>query len=96
MKGHNRVGAHLGDIRGLGAMIAVEIVKEGGAPDADLTKAVVLQAQQNGLILLSCGINGNVLRFLMPLTTSDKLVAEGMDILERSLAECVGSTARVA
>jgi 4-aminobutyrate aminotransferase len=77
----------IGDVRGLGAMIAVELVKDRATnePDADLTKKVVTKAQENGLILLSCGVYGNVLRLLVPLTASDALVNEGLDIIEKSL-----------
>lgn len=82
----------IGDVRGLGAMLAMELVKnrDPHAPDADLAKALVQLAARNGLILLSCGVYGNVIRFLMPLTASDAIVSEGLDILERSLRELVG------
>lgn len=75
----------IGDIRAeRGAMIAMELVKEGCAnqPNADLTKAIVARAYQHGLVLLSCGSRGNVVRFLPALTISDELVNEGLDILE--------------
>ncbi len=79
----------IGDVRGPGAMIAMELVRNGDPhlPDADLTKLLVQTAAQNGLILLSCGVYGNVIRFLMPLTTPDELIDEGLDILERCLRE---------
>ena len=72
-----------------GAMMAMELVKNGDAeqPDADLTKALVGKAYQNGLALLSCGSRGNVIRFLPALNISDALIDEGLDILERCLAE---------
>ena len=79
------------DVRGLGAMVALELatVVNGRGdvhkPDADLTRRVVGQAAQRGLILLSCGSYGNVLRILVPLTASDALVDEGLDILHASL-----------
>jgi 4-aminobutyrate aminotransferase/(S)-3-amino-2-methylpropionate transaminase len=78
----------IGNIRNLGAMIAMELVHEGDAnrPDADLTKALVAEAAKNGLILLSCGIRGNVIRFLPALTISDELISESMDRLEQTLA----------
>jgi len=61
------------DIRGLGAMLAVEFVTdfETATPDADLTKAVVAHALERGLILLACGMHGNALRIMVPLTASD-------------------------
>ncbi|MGB7453429.1 MAG: 4-aminobutyrate--2-oxoglutarate transaminase [Lysobacterales bacterium] len=80
----------IGDIRaGRGAMIAMELVRNGDPdlPDPDLTKALVTKAWQNGLILLSCGIRSNVIRFLPALTISDELVDEGMNIVECCLNE---------
>ena len=83
----------VGDVRGLGAMIALELVKNGDVrqPDPDLTKALVQKAAANGLLILSCGTRANVIRFLVPLTASDALVGEGMDIFERSLLEVAGT-----
>jgi len=74
-----------------GAMMAMELVRDGdaGQPDADLTKALVGKAYDNGLALLSCGMRGNVIRFLPALNISEALMNEGLDILEKSLAELV-------
>jgi 4-aminobutyrate aminotransferase/(S)-3-amino-2-methylpropionate transaminase len=74
-----------------GAMMAMELVIDGDAdkPDAELTKALVGKAYQNGLALLSCGARGNVIRFLPALNISDALIEEGMDILEKCLQELV-------
>ncbi|MBW2493247.1 MAG: 4-aminobutyrate--2-oxoglutarate transaminase [Deltaproteobacteria bacterium] len=85
-------GACIGDIRHLGAMAAIELVtdRKTRAPDAELTKALVQKAATNGLILLSCGIRGNVVRFLPPLTSSDELVNEALDIVRESLLELRG------
>ena len=80
----------IGEVRAdRGAMIAVELVKNGDAqqPDADLTKALVTLAYQRGLVLLSCGIRGNVIRFLPALTISDELINEGLDIVEACFKE---------
>ena len=65
-------------------MIAMELVENGDAtqPAADLTKSLVAAAYENGLVLLSCGVNGNVIRFLPALTITDDLIDEGLDILE--------------
>ena len=72
----------IGDVRGRGAMIAVELVKSGTTePDAELTKALCAGAHAAGVIVLSCGTFGNVLRFLPPLTISDALLDEGLDVL---------------
>lgn len=78
----------IGDIRAeRGAMIAMELVKNGDPqqPDPDLTRALVTMAWQEGLILLSCGIRGNVIRFLPALTISDNLINEGMETVSRCL-----------
>ena len=76
------------DVRGLGAMVAIELAKnrDPEQPDADLTKRVVAEAARRGLILLSCGSYGNVIRILVPLTASDALLAEGLQILADSFA----------
>jgi 4-aminobutyrate aminotransferase/(S)-3-amino-2-methylpropionate transaminase len=81
----------IGDVRGRGAMIAVELVKSGTAePDSDLTKSLCAAAHAQGVIVLSCGTFGNVLRFLPPLTISDDLLNEGLDVLAAILAETRG------
>jgi 4-aminobutyrate aminotransferase/(S)-3-amino-2-methylpropionate transaminase len=87
----NSLEGVIGDIRQVGAMVAMELVGDNDAdkPDPDLTKALVARAAQKGLVLLSCGVRGNVIRFLCPLTTSDALVNEGMDILGAALREVV-------
>jgi len=84
----------IGEIRALGFMVAMELVKNrrADAPDADLTKALVQAAGRRGLILLSCGIYGNVIRFLAPLTISDALLKEGFNLFEQALQEVAGST----
>ena len=73
----------IGDVRGLGAMVAMELFKDGDVhqPDADLVKAIVAEGAKRGLILLSCGVYGNVIRILVPLTASDALLDEGLAIL---------------
>jgi 4-aminobutyrate aminotransferase/(S)-3-amino-2-methylpropionate transaminase len=74
-----------------GAMMAMELVKNGDAdqPDTELTKALLAKASEKGLILLSCGSRGNVIRFLPALNISDALVNEGLDILATCLDELV-------
>ena len=76
-----------------GAMIAMELVDDGDVakPAAELTKALVGAAYQHGLVLLSCGVNGNVVRFLPALTISDQLIDEGLDILETCLDDCLAA-----
>lgn len=73
-------------IRGLGAMIAFDIVDDSGAPDAVATKAVTTKAQALGLILLSCGVHANTIRLLAPLTASEAIVSEGLDLMEQALS----------
>jgi 4-aminobutyrate aminotransferase/(S)-3-amino-2-methylpropionate transaminase len=83
----------IGEVRGLGSMIAMELVKNRRAdqPDADLTKALVQAAAARGLVILSCGVYGNVIRLLAPLTISEALLNEGLDVLEASLADVTGA-----
>jgi 4-aminobutyrate aminotransferase/(S)-3-amino-2-methylpropionate transaminase len=75
-------------IRGPGAMVAFDIVTTRGTdePDAEMTKTVIAKAREHGLILLSCGVYGNSIRLLVPLTASDELLDEGLNILETALA----------
>jgi len=84
----------IGEVRSLGAMVAIELVKNCSAdqPDAELTKQLVQAAARKGLILLSCGIYGNVIRFLAPLTISDALLKEGFNLFEQALQEVASST----
>ena len=84
----------IGDIRtARGAMMAIELVQDGDVakPAADLTKALVGKAAEKGLVLLSCGVNGNVIRFLPALTISDELIEEGLDLFEASLDELLSA-----
>ncbi|KUI31292.1 4-aminobutyrate aminotransferase [Mycobacterium sp. IS-1742] len=72
----------IGDVRGRGAMIAVELVEPGTTtPNAALAKALAAGAHAAGVIVLTCGTYGNVLRFLPPLAISDELLVEGLDVL---------------
>jgi len=82
--------AVIGEVRAdHGAMIGIELVKDGdaGRPDADLTKALVGAAADRGLILLSCGVRGNVIRIMPALTITDELIDEGLGLLDRCLAD---------
>lgn len=74
-------------IRGPGAMIAFDIVQERGGhrPDADQTKRVIAKAREAGLILLSCGVNANTIRLLVPLTVRDDVLQEGLAALQSAL-----------
>jgi 4-aminobutyrate aminotransferase/(S)-3-amino-2-methylpropionate transaminase len=80
--------SRVGEVRGRGAMIAVELVRPGTTePDADLTQRVAAYAHAHGVIVLTCGTFGNVLRFLPPLSIRDHLLAEGLDIVAQGLRE---------
>ncbi|MBP7915130.1 MAG: 4-aminobutyrate--2-oxoglutarate transaminase [Vitreoscilla sp.] len=83
LKAIARKHASIGEVRGLGAMVAVELFKNGDLhqPDADLTKRVCAEAIKRGLVMLSCGTYGNVLRILVPLTVPDAQLAEGLGLL---------------
>lgn len=78
----------IADVRGLGAMVAIELFEGGhlARPDAELTRRVIAEAARRGLILLSCGSYGNVIRVLVPLTAPDALLDEGLRILADSFA----------
>jgi 4-aminobutyrate aminotransferase/(S)-3-amino-2-methylpropionate transaminase len=77
----------IGDVRGRGAMIAVELVQQDSTePDPGYTAAVASAAREMGVIVLTCGTYGNVLRFLPPLTISDELLNEGLDVLAEAFA----------
>ena len=77
----------IGDVRALGAMVACDLVhSETGAPDADMAKKVQQAALKQGLLLLTCGVYGNVLRFLFPLTIEDTVFDEALAILDKALA----------
>jgi 4-aminobutyrate aminotransferase/(S)-3-amino-2-methylpropionate transaminase len=82
----------IGDVRGLGAMLAVEFVADPVTkePAADLASAVVEEAARNGLLLLKAGIYGNCVRVLLPLTIADAELDEGLDVWERAVAAVLG------
>ena len=75
----------ISDVRGLGCMVAVEFAKPDGTPDVDFTKRVQKHAQDAGLLLLTCGVYGNVIRFLFPLTIEDAVLDEGLAILSQAM-----------
>jgi 4-aminobutyrate aminotransferase len=79
--------AHIAEVRGQGAMVAVEFCKPGEplTPDADFTKKVQANALAKGLILLTCGVNANVVRFLFPLTVESNVFNEALDIIDWSI-----------
>jgi len=72
----------MAEVRGIGAMVAVEFQRADGSPDPEFTREVQNRALERGLLLLSCGVHGNVIRFLFPLTIPDTVMNEGLDILQ--------------
>lgn len=75
----------ISDIRGLGFMCAVEFADANGKPDADMANRVRAEALSRGLILLTCGVYANVIRFLSPITIQDAVFEEALDLLETSM-----------
>jgi 4-aminobutyrate aminotransferase/(S)-3-amino-2-methylpropionate transaminase len=76
----------IGDLRGRGAMLALEFVKSGGkVPDAETTKRIAEYCLKEGVIILTCGTYGNVIRLLPPLVINDELLNDGLDVLEAAI-----------
>ena len=91
-KGSPRGSRAIGEVRGLGPMVALELVEPGTrAPAGGLAAATVREAFDRGLVLLACGLDGNVLRILVPLVVSDEDLDRGLDILEESLGAAAGT-----
>lgn len=78
---------YVGDVRGLGAMCAMELVKDPRTkePDKELTAAIIRECHQNGLVVMSAGIYSNVIRLLCPLVMTDEQLNEGLDVLEQAV-----------
>ena len=77
----------IGEVRGLGPMLGIELVDADGQPDAATTAAVVAAAFDKGLILMGAGVDSNVVRILVPLVATEADIEEGMSILEHCFAE---------
>jgi 4-aminobutyrate aminotransferase/(S)-3-amino-2-methylpropionate transaminase len=80
----------VGDVRGPGAMVAMELIVDGdpSQPNPELTRALTMKAAELGLVLLSCGVRGNVIRVLAPLTIPMDQVDEGLAILRQAMEAC--------
>ena len=78
----------IGDVRGLGPMLALEIVRDRDSktPAPELVAGAIAAAREAGLLLLACGLHGNVIRLLPPLTIGDEDLTRGLEILEAALA----------
>ncbi len=95
MKKRNSFGNRIDGIRGLGAMVACDIVKADGSPDADLTKAITAKAGENGLVLLVLRCQ----RQRAPLPhaagcAEDKLIQEGFDVLEKTIGQAIEASSQ--
>ncbi|MDT4815817.1 4-aminobutyrate--2-oxoglutarate transaminase [Pseudomonas sp. LFM046] len=82
----------IGDVRGTGFMLAIELVKDDAArsPDAELTQQLIDEARSGGLLVIKCGVYRNVMRFLAPLVVEEEQIDEALDILEAALARVLG------
>ncbi len=85
--------AGIADVRGLGSMVAVELRNpQTAAPDAQRVSAIIERAQEQGLLLLTCGMFGNAIRFLYPLTIADNLFGQALDIIEQAIVHTAPQT----
>jgi len=84
MKGRYRV---IGDVRGLGLMIGIEFVRNGKEPDPEAVRKVIKGALERGLILIECGGEKNVIRFIPSLIVTQKEMNRGLDIFEEAVKE---------
>lgn len=88
-----RFPQHIGDIRGLGAMVGMELVNHGDPhqPATELTSQILKACVARGLLILGAGIHGNVIRFLMPLVITDQQLNQGLDILTEETERAITS-----
>lgn len=84
----------IGDVRGLGGMIGLELVRsqKSKEPDAPLTAALIHECAQNGLLIENAGTYGNVIRFLAPLVITDEQLEAGLGIMEKALVKCMAGS----
>ncbi|WP_363739581.1 MULTISPECIES: aminotransferase class III-fold pyridoxal phosphate-dependent enzyme [unclassified Sphingobium] len=90
IEGYRDAGLPVANLRGLGAMIGFDVLGTDGVPDGTAAKAVCAAALEESLIVLSCGAKGETIRILVPLTASDAIIGEGLDIIERALRAVAG------
>lgn len=75
----------IGDVRGLGLMIGIEFVREDGSPDGEVCKRVCQGCEEKGLVLIECGVDKNIIRFMPPLVTTQREMEKALDIFEEVL-----------
>jgi 4-aminobutyrate aminotransferase/(S)-3-amino-2-methylpropionate transaminase len=87
--------ALIGDVRGRGAMVAMELVEDRGtkAPAKEATSRLIEECYKQGVVILKAGTYDNVIRLLPPLTISEDLLGEGLDVLDKALAALEANTA---
>jgi 4-aminobutyrate aminotransferase/(S)-3-amino-2-methylpropionate transaminase len=93
---HSLQAAHpaIGDVRGRGAMMAVELVRPGSLePDPDAARRISQACHRSGVVVLTCGSFGNVIRLLPPLVIDDGLLADGLEVLSRAVGEVLPGAA---
>lgn len=86
LRGLSEKYPRMGEVRGLGLMNGVEFTRADGSPDAEITKEIIRQARNKGLLLISCGTYNNVIRFIPPLTVSDNEIGQCLSVLEDVLS----------
>jgi 4-aminobutyrate aminotransferase / (S)-3-amino-2-methylpropionate transaminase / 5-aminovalerate transaminase len=79
----------IGDVRSLGAMCAIEFIKDASTnnPNKEIVQEIIQSAHQNGLIIMSAGLYGNIIRLLTPLVVTDEQLTEGLEVLEKVISE---------
>jgi len=84
----------IGDVRGLGAMMAFELIKDNDPfkPDAELCKKLIGYCADHGLNVINAGVNGNIIRVLSPLVIEEDLLHKGLDIIKAGLDHLLGAT----
>jgi 4-aminobutyrate aminotransferase len=85
--------SQLGDVRGLGMMVAAELTATEGQPDTQTAKAVRTKCLEEGLLLLTCGPHGNVIRWIPPLVVTQEQIDEALTIFENALADVAAKNA---
>jgi 4-aminobutyrate aminotransferase-like enzyme len=90
--------AAIGDVRGLGAMVAFELVEDGdpNRPAPDLCAAIIAEAERRNLILLSCGTRANVIRLLPALTIEAHILEEGIGVMADAIRTALGTVRKAA